>query len=131
MCVVDWNCLLNFEALTKIIGCVNQRKYRKRDGKWTVPWKKMKNLDCRKEITGDLGLLMLGWESVQGSREKRCFVLSCYMSYNKKWGKTDRSVNILGPNSASDVASSLPVSLVSSDLYLFLSLLLFFMTLAF
>lgn len=30
------------------------------------------------------GLLMLGWESVQGSREKRCFVLSRYMSYNKR-----------------------------------------------
>lgn len=33
MCVVDWNCFLNFEALRKIIACVNQRKYRKRDGK--------------------------------------------------------------------------------------------------
>ena len=27
MHVVDWKCFLNFEALRKIIGCVNQRKY--------------------------------------------------------------------------------------------------------
>ena len=33
MHIVDWKCFLNFEALRKIIGCVNQRKYCKGDGK--------------------------------------------------------------------------------------------------